>query len=203
MPDGPTASRELAQIAAKGPLQPLKLSHVVLRTRNLGAARDWYLGVLNARVQYEDPMVCFMTYDDEHHRIGLVQVPGVTDTPAAHHSGLEHVSFAYRTLGDLLANYRRLKSVGIVPYWTINHGPTISLYYRDPDANRVELQYDVFDTAQGANQFVADHYAENFMGIIFDPEDMIRAFERGDTLEDIVKRPPLPPGKTPWDMHRP
>jgi hypothetical protein len=48
------------------------------------------------------------------------------------------------------------------------------VYYPDPDGNRIELQYDVFSTAGGANPFIKDNYAENFMAILFDPEDMIQ-----------------------------
>jgi hypothetical protein len=48
-----------------------------------------------------------------------------------------------------------------------------------------------------------ENYAENFMGIIFDPEEMIRQYEAGVSLAEIVKRPKLPVGKTAWDMHRP
>jgi catechol-2,3-dioxygenase len=169
--------RKLTEILERGPLMPAKLSHVVLRTARLKPARDWYLTTLNGHVQYEDATVCFLTYDEEHHRIGIVQIPGVTDEVGTG-PGLEHISFAYRTLGELLAHYRRLKALGIVPYWTINH-------------------------AAQANSFIEQHYAENFMGIIFDPEDMIRQYEAGVSVDDIVRRPKLPAGKTAWDMHRP
>jgi hypothetical protein len=35
----------------------------------------------------------------------------------------------------------------IRPFYSINHGPTTSLYYTDPDGNRVELLVDNFATA--------------------------------------------------------
>jgi catechol-2,3-dioxygenase len=54
--------------------------------------------------------------------------------------GLEHIAATYGSLGELLATYRRLATHRIEPYWSINHGPTISLYYKDPDGNRLELQ---------------------------------------------------------------
>jgi len=194
-------SRKLSDILAAKLLMPAKLSHVVLRTAKLKQMRQWYLTMLNGQVQYENDNVCFLTYDEEHHRIGIVQVPGVTDETCTG-PGLEHISFAYGHLGELLANYKRLKVVGVEPYWTINHGPTISMYYRDPDGNRIELQYDVFSTADGANRFIQENYAENFMGVLFEPEDMIQKYEAGLTIDEIVKRPKLPQGKTPWDMHR-
>ena len=185
-----------------GPIRPAKFAHVVLKTPNLKRARDWYLTLLQGRVGYENDMVCFVTYDDEHHRVGLLTIPGLV-APPPNAYGLEHLAFTYGSLGTLLANYRRLKRLGVEPYWTINHGPTISMYYRDPDGNKVETQYDVFATADEATDFINRYYGENFMGIIFEPEHMAQRYEAGEALESLVKRPPLPPGLTPWDMHRP
>jgi len=185
-----------------GPIRPAKFAHVVLKTPNLKRARDWYLTLLQGRVGYENDMVCFVTYDDEHHRVGLLAMPGLV-APPPNAYGLEHLAFTYRSLGTLLANYRRLKRHGVEPYWTINHGPTISMYYRDPDGNKVETQYDVFATADEATDFINRYYGENFMGIIFEPEHMAQRYEAGEALESLIKRPPLPPGLTPWDMHRP
>jgi catechol-2,3-dioxygenase len=196
--------RSLAQILKSSTPRPAKLGHVVLRTGQIAALKEWYLALLGARVAYENDMVCFMTYDDEHHRIGMVQMPGVSGgVPLVPLPGLEHVSFTYADLGQLLANYRRLKALGVEPYWTINHGPTISMYYRDPDGNKVELQVDVFQTGEEVNTFLAQYYPENFMGIIFDPEEMVRKYEAGVPIPELYRRPKLPEGKTPWDMFRP
>lgn len=195
-------TRKIAEIMQTRALAPAKLSHVVIRCIDPARLRDWYLTVLQAHVSYENEMVCFLTYDDEHHRIGLVRIPGLRqDAPPA--PGLEHIAFTYPDLGLLLANYRRLRDRGIEPFWTINHGPTISLYYRDPEGNKVELQVDVFATADEINDFLAKYYPENFMGIIFDPEEMIRKYEAGAPLAELYRRPKLPEGMTPWDMHRP
>jgi catechol-2,3-dioxygenase len=62
-------------MAKTGAPSPAKLSHIVVRTANLARIKNWYLTVLAAKVSYENGMVCFMTYDDEHHRIGMVQLP--------------------------------------------------------------------------------------------------------------------------------
>src|SRR5882757_851471 len=189
--------------ATAAAIRPVKLAHVVLRVANLKRSRDWYLKVLEGRPAFENEMLCFLTYDDEHHRVGLIERPDLSGSGDAHH-GLEHVSFTYASLSDLLANYRRLAQHDVRPYWTINHGPTISMYYKDPDGNRLELQHDVFERNQDLDAFFASGaYVENFMGIIFDPEQMIARFEAGEPLAEITARPKLPEGKTPWDMHIP
>jgi catechol 2,3-dioxygenase-like lactoylglutathione lyase family enzyme len=182
------------------PVRPAKLAHVVLRVSDLPRSRAWYLEVLQAWPAFENEMLSFLTYDDEHHRIGLIARPnlGCADDES---SGLEHVAFTYATLDRLLATFRRLKRTGIVPYWTINHGPTLSLYYKDPDGNRVELQYDVFAREEDVQAFFGSGaYVENFMGIRFDPEVLIARYEAGEPLASLTARPALPPGKSPWDM---
>lgn len=183
------------------PTPPTKFAHVVLKTPDLERVRDWYVQFLQGHVVYENNMICFVTYDEEHHRVALVSMPGLAAVPPNAY-GLDHLAFTYGSLGALLANYRRLKRLAVAPYWTINHGPTISMYYRDPDGNKVEAQYDVFRTADKATDFMRQFYSENFMGIVFDPEEMIARYEAGAPLEELVKRPLLPPGKTPWDMFR-
>lgn len=183
-------------------VSPAKLAHFVLLTQNLPRLRDWYLAVLEGRVAYEDPILCFITYDDEHHRIAIGALPGVQERAEGLRVGLHHTAFTYHDLGDLLHTYKRLKARGIEPFWTINHGPTTSMYYRDPDGNRVELQIDNFATAEEANEFMRANYAENPIGILFEPGELIARFEAGEPLESLRRRPKLPPGKTPLDMMR-
>lgn len=185
------------------PVKPRKLAHFVLRTPKFEETRQWYLNVLDAEVAYENEMVCFLCYDDEHHRVGIVKVPDATPLDGKG-AGLDHVSFTFEELGELLSTYRRLKAIGIEPFWPIIHGPTISLYYRDPIGVKVELQYDVLRTPAEVNAFfAAGNYIENFMGIIFDPEEMSQRFEAGEAMETLTARPRLPDGLGPWDMHRP
>lgn len=192
-------SRTLPDAGAE-PIRPSKLAHVVLRVSDLPRSRAWYLELLQAWPAFENEMLCFMTYDDEHHRIGLVARPGL-DVASDALAGLEHIAFTFATLERLLATFRRLKTAGVTPYWSINHGPTVSLYYKDPDGNRVELQYDVFDRPADLDAFFGGGaYVRNFMGIRFDPEELIRRYESGEPLESLTARPELPDGKTPWDM---
>src|SRR6185436_7898005 len=131
---------------------PKKLAHVVFRTGRLPEMRDWYCTVLEARVAFTNL--------------------GATAQPAPDARGLEHVAFTYESLGDLLDTYERLKGLAITPYWTINHGPTTSLYYRDPDGNQVELQIDNCSLAD-ADAFVrSDAFQRNPIGVTFDADTL-------------------------------
>jgi catechol 2,3-dioxygenase-like lactoylglutathione lyase family enzyme len=196
------ANRDLATLYPSAP-KPYKLAHAVMRTARFEETKAWYLTVLNAQMAFENEFVAFLTYDDEHHRIGIINVPDATPlSPAS--AGVEHISFTYEQLGELLATYRRLKAIGIEPFWPIIHGPTVSFYYRDPAGVKVELQYDILRTPEEVNAFfAAGSYVENFMGVIVDPDDLVTRFEAGEAIETLTRRPPLPPGLGPWDMHRP
>jgi len=193
-----TATRTLP--AASQRISPQKFAHVVLKTASFDSVIDWYSTVLQARVAFRNDFIAFLTYDDEHHRVAVINNPGSPEPDAAA-AGVHHIAYTYAELGQLLATYRRLKARGIEPARCINHGPTISMYYRDPDGLRVELQVDVFATMAEANAYLTGpDFAENPIGVIFDPEQMIRDYEAGRSFADLVRRPPLPPGKTPMDM---
>jgi catechol 2,3-dioxygenase-like lactoylglutathione lyase family enzyme len=181
-------------------ISPQKFAHVVLKTAKFNDVIDWYATVLQARVAFRNDFIAFLTYDDEHHRVAVINMPdSPTPEPAA--AGVHHIAYTYADLGELLSTYRRLKASGIEPARCINHGPTISMYYRDPDGLRVELQIDVFATMDEAHAYLTGpDFAENPIGIIFDPEQLIRDYEAGRAYADLVRRPPLPPGKTPMDM---
>jgi catechol 2,3-dioxygenase-like lactoylglutathione lyase family enzyme len=184
-------------------VRPVKLAHVVIRTPRFAESRAWWSTVLNAHPAFENDQLCFMTYDEEHHRIGIINLPNLGEQDMRN-AGVEHIAFTFKELRELLATYRRLKTEGIEPFWCINHGPTMSFYFRDPDGTKVELQYDCFPKAEAVEAFFASGaYEENFMGIIVDPEALIAQYESGAPIADIVRRPKLPAGMTPWDMHRP
>ena len=132
-----TASRTLPKASQR--ISPQKFAHVVLKTANFDAVIAWYATVLQARVAFRNDFIAFLTYDDEHHRVAVINNPGSpAPDPAA--AGVHHIAYTYAELGELLSTYRRLKAAGIKPARCINHGPTISMYYKDPDGNRVELR---------------------------------------------------------------
>jgi len=158
---------------------PSKFAHAVLRTNKFKQMVDWYKTVLLANVVFENEMLAFMTYDDEHHRLAIAAFPGIVDR-APHSAGLDHLAYTYSSLGDLVATYERLKAAGITPAVPINHGLTLSMYYRDPDGNKVELQIDNFETMEQMKGFFrSNDFSKNPIGVSFDPDELARQYHAG------------------------
>ncbi len=154
---------------------PPRLAHVVYRTANLDRIVAWYELVFGARVVMRNEFIAFMTYDDEHHRLAFVADPRITEPGASPaHSGVDHVAYTLPSLDALLDQYVRLREVGITPYWTIDHGMTTSMYYRDPDGNQFEFQVDNFAEPGAAAAYVrSSEFEANPIGVEFDPEQML------------------------------
>ncbi|KAI0432366.1 Glyoxalase/Bleomycin resistance protein/Dihydroxybiphenyl dioxygenase [Xylaria sp. FL1042] len=172
-------------------LSPKYLAHIVLKTPNLQTMSTFYKTFLGAHASFENEHLSFLTYDEEHHRIAIVAFPGVTaKTPSS--AGMDHVAFTYDSVTDLLTAYKQRKSAGIVPVWCTNHGPTTSLYYADPDGNRIETQVDNFDSVEETDAFMhGPDFKENPIGVDFDPEELIAKLERGVSESEIKKRPQI------------
>jgi catechol-2,3-dioxygenase len=169
---------------------PIKLAHVVLQTNRVPELRDFYRVLLNAQVEAEVGPLCLLAYDEEHHRIALVNIQDYRprDNDAA---GMHHMSFTYASLSELLDNYHRVKEENnLVPHMSILHGPTVSIYYRDPDGNMVETQVDVFATRDEANAFMLSAaYQRDPLGPEFDPEKMREQLVAGVPVATLVRRP--------------
>lgn len=168
------------------PIKPGKFAHFVLRVSDMQKSVDWYTTVLDMDVVHANPMLTFLTYDDEHHRLALVQTNFKGEVPKGA-PGLDHVAYTLESLGALLGTYKRLKLAGIEPVWPINHGLTTSLYYADPDGNRVEFQVENLPTRAELNDFMrSEAFAANPIGVEFDPEKLLARYENGDPLEELV-----------------
>lgn len=178
-------------------MPPSKLAHVVFQTNRLKDLRDWYCTVLGGQVIYENPKLSFVTYDDEHHRVAFLDfgplAPRTTETElmvkSSEQPGLHHVAFTFGSIAELLDNYVRLRDRGIRPFFCVNHGPTTSMYYRDPDGNRVELQIDNFDTAEEGQAWMhSAAFDKNPVGVEYDPDTLVERFKAGVPVAELVKR---------------
>lgn len=187
-----TTSRSRRTLDPK-PATPVLFAHFVLRSSNIQPMIDWYSTVLNMHVVQRTDYICFLTYDDEHHRLGIVNLAGLK-APDAQNSGLAHVAYTFADIGTLLSTYARVKKLGIAPARCIHHGPTVSIYYRDPDGNGVELQVDRYATKEAtAAYFQTAAFKKNPIGIVFDPEALVRSYESGAPESELLEMPEGPP----------
>ena len=165
--------------------QPIKFAHIVFKTNQYKEMVAWWLDFLEAEVRHGNDFISFLSYDDEHHRIAIANIPNLeNNTPTAR--GVEHFAFTYASLDDLFDQYERMKAKGVHPYWTINHGMTLSAYYRDPDGNQVETQVDSL-TMEQADEFMAGPlFAANPIGINVDFDALIARYRSGASFADIT-----------------
>jgi catechol 2,3-dioxygenase-like lactoylglutathione lyase family enzyme len=185
-----------------GVISPAALAHVVFRTPDLDVMVDYWTKFLGGFTSHRNDVLAFIRYDDEHHRIAIIQAPGTTArTPSA--AGMHHVAFAFKTLQDLVDAYEQRKAHSIVPKRCVNHGPTTSMYYEDPDGNTIETQVDNFDTAEEAAEFMSGPlFAENPIGVDFEPQELIDRLKSGEDDKSIKKRREIGPRGLPAEYSR-
>lgn len=162
---------------------PARLSHAVFRTTRLKEMIDWYKTVLNAKPLFQNDFAAFLTYDEEHHRIALFALPGLVDKPKRT-TGLDHLAFFYPTFGDWIENYERLMTAGISPTGSMHHGITMSIYYRDPDDNGIELSIDNVDKPDWHN-WMQNELGKNLMGAPLNPADLARKYHAGTSEAEL------------------
>ena len=172
-------------------IRPVKFVHVVYRTRRFQEMIRWYENVFDAKVQYQSPVLAFMTYDDEHHRFAFINLEVIQPDGSQHDRqgsiGVDHVAYTYRSLTELFDNYVQLKEQGILPYWCVHHGITVSMYYGDPDGNQMEFQVDSYPSNDQANEFMyGPGFDTNPIGVEYDPEDWLAQMEAGASGTDFL-----------------
>jgi len=189
MANNSSSAHDVAINASGAIVPPVKLAHFVVRTSKYEQVRDWYKTVLRAKPAFENEILSFLSYDDEHHRVAILNVPNLAPAPS-NVAGVHHVAFTYGSLMDLMENYERLKSIGVVPVFVINHGPTTSLYYEDPDRNQLEFQVDNFDTVEESGKFFyTQAFADNPIGVEFNPDELLRRLRAGEPESELKRRP--------------
>jgi catechol 2,3-dioxygenase len=181
--------------------------HFNLKTTRLQQLIDWYAAVVGAEVTFQDATGAWLTNDAANHRIALLAFPGFVDDPDKEtRTGMHHSAFEYESFEDLNASYLRLREQGIEPDICIDHGMTLSYYYKDPDGNRVELQVDVFGDwgASSAWMRTSPDFHANPIGMFVDPAKIADAAASGAPPETIHRLAvagefslPQPPNELP------
>lgn len=175
-----TSATHMDEVLETRRIVPSQLAHFVIRTTNVRVMVDWYKSVFHADAVYDNGSLAFLYFDSEHHRIAIGNIPGL-ERPNHKAAGFDHVAFSYANIQDLLGTFARLKKLGIEPYLSIDHGPTTSLYYKDPDGNQIELQVDNFETLQQTHDyFRSAAFATNPIGKEINPDDLLLRLNAGE-----------------------
>jgi catechol 2,3-dioxygenase len=166
------------------------LHHVTLKTSRLNEMVQWYALVIGSEVQFRNPELAWTTNDEANHRIAFLAVPGLADdADKVCHNGMHHCAFEFDRFEDLMSHFDGLRKAGIEPAFCLDHGLTISLYYKDPEGNFVELQSDVFSNWKLSTEYMrtSPEFAENPIGVFFDPARVYDAFKSGAEFRPLER----------------
>jgi catechol 2,3-dioxygenase-like lactoylglutathione lyase family enzyme len=120
-------------------------SHFGINVTDLARMEDFYTRALGLLVSDrgalgpEGPTLVFLSRDpDEHHQIVLVS----GRPPGGGSNAINQISFKLPSLADLKAMHARMRAEGIREFRVVTHGNAWSVYFADPEGNRVELFVD-------------------------------------------------------------
>jgi catechol 2,3-dioxygenase len=122
-----------------------RIGHVVIKVRNLERSRKFYTEILGMDVMMEIPAIpgCFLANNRrDHHEIALFEVGAEADGLHGRQIGLAHIAFRLRNEQDLRAAYKEFKEKDVPISFTVDHGVTKSIYFRDPDGHELEVYVD-------------------------------------------------------------
>ncbi len=129
------------------PIPRVAFSHVGIHVHDLPAMEEFYTRLLGLVVTDRGPLetslgmldFVFLSRDPrEHHQLVLAS-GRPAETPF---NVLNQISFRLESLASLRALHERLKEFPVSDVFPINHGNALSVYFKDPEGNRVELFID-------------------------------------------------------------
>jgi catechol 2,3-dioxygenase len=125
-------------------MQLKKLGHVLLRVADLEKSRRFYMDVLGFQAAEENPGDTFLTLGEDGHTLDLVQHPHPESAPRPSRDqvGLNHIAFQVDSYAALRAAYEGLQDHGVDIAAATDHVSQRSIYFSDPDGNRLEIYYE-------------------------------------------------------------
>jgi catechol-2,3-dioxygenase len=122
----------------------ISFSHFGIHVTDIARMEAFYTRVLGFLVTDRGtlpggPTLVFLSRDpDQHHQIVLV----AGRPPGTDFNVVNQISFKAPTLADLQAMHARLREEGIKEFRIVTHGNAWSVYFADPEGNRIELFVD-------------------------------------------------------------
>jgi catechol 2,3-dioxygenase len=132
-----------------------RVGHVVLGVRDPQRAIKFYTEVLGMELVnvLEEMQMAFFSFGERDHDIAVIKVPD--DQPVGS-AGLAHTALEIEGGEEQLRQlYEQLKSYGARVEFTADHVLTKSVYFFDPDGNRLEIFSQEMPSA-AAKQFLHD-----------------------------------------------
>jgi catechol-2,3-dioxygenase len=145
-----------------------RVGHVVLGVRDPQRAIAFYKENLGMELVnfLPDMQMAFLSFGERDHDIAVIKVPD--DAPVGS-SGLAHTALEIdggpEQLRELFAG---LKARGVEVEMTADHILTQSMYFLDPDGNRIELYAQIMSPSEG-KEFLGKASA---MDQVFQPLDL-------------------------------
>jgi catechol 2,3-dioxygenase len=125
-----------------------KVGHVVLNVKDVAASVKFYTEALGMEVmRLREGNAAFLSFGAQHHDIALFKA---SEDAEMGKLGLNHIAFQVDGgETELRHMYGRLVQYGAKVDYTTDHGMTHSVYFFDPDGNRLEIFCDVMDAESG------------------------------------------------------
>jgi catechol 2,3-dioxygenase len=116
-----------------------KVGHVVLNVRDLEASVAFYTTALGMELVTHNTQrqMAFLSFGTQHHDIALCQAPAGAERGVI---GINHIAMQIEGGAEELRQlYGRLLTAGAQIDRTTEHSTTLSVYFFDPDGNRLEI----------------------------------------------------------------
>jgi catechol-2,3-dioxygenase len=124
-----------------------RVGHVALRVADQERSRAFYSDLLGFGVSEEDPEHggVFMTLGENFHALDVFPHPDPANAPKPERDqiGLFHIAFEVASYQDLKDAYCTLVEYGVQLSHATDHVSQRSIYFSDPDGNRLEIYYEM------------------------------------------------------------
>ncbi len=121
-----------------------KLSHLVLRVRDLERSKSFYADVLGLPLTGEIAgRMAFFSAGPDSHDLALMAIGKDAPGPDPRRVGMYHFAYQVASFEALREAYWHLLDQGVQIVGSANHGVSMGLYLQDPDGNEIELTYEV------------------------------------------------------------
>ena len=121
------------------------VSHFEIRARDQQAMENFYTeimgfivsdrGLLTAGPAAGRELIFLSHSPEEHHQIVLIP----SDATESSGSGIGHVAFRVDSLDEVRRVYEKVRALPYAKPEPVSHGNTWSVYFRDPENNRIEV----------------------------------------------------------------